>query len=591
MKKNILICLLYRMDSKIQMMPTGATYVSASLKRESYNVHNFVWDTSKDSNKITNIMNQFNIDVVMCGGTVYDSSVINQIFTTAKEAVPNVLTISGGPLMCYSPEEAMELMPQCDIGVIGEAEITACNLMESIEANKPLDTVNNIVYKNSSNELKFTEQCDNKPDLATIPMPDIESFFGDWLMNSNCYSVSAGRGCSSLCTFCTKMSHYRERPLEKLFEELDYYVPKYKLKKIWFVNEYFNTEESYLDAFCEKMKSYGVSIFYLTRISPNLTVDVLKKLKNAGVDDIQFGLESADDTVLRSMRKGVTSKLMLDVLKNVKAARINVSGSFVFGDPAETKETLNNTLDFIKANRDLFYGIGFNMLLLWPGSYLYKKAVSDGILDPIQHIKNGCPPINISQLTDDEYVHYRDYGFANFFSTVFNTDFNIKDVTVQGTTLTLKCSICNKQHICEIKPKEMQPFPYKFFCSCGEQLSVDYISHLFNKAKASEIVKNYNTAFYGIGALFQKIYSTCNFGESNLYFLNSSVENLSTQSDLKIHPPKAIKDFGIEKVIVTISGSFDADAIISDLREKYPQTEFMMWYEVGEVMTSGASDR
>ena len=49
---------------------------------------------------------------------------------------------------------------------------------------------------------------------------------------------------------------------------------------------------------------------------------------------------------------------------------------------------------------------------------------------------------------------------------------------------------------------------------------------------------------------------------------------------LTILPPQAIEENHIEKVIVTISGLHDLNCIVSDLKRKYPNADFIMWYEI-----------
>lgn len=593
-KMRILICVIYSLDSKTNYRPIGAAFISAILKEKMFNVLNFVWDSSKDSSynlkKLKQVISQFNIDIVMCGGMITEREILRHIFIAAKELSKSIITIQGGALVSYSPNEAMQLIPECDIGVIGEGEITICELVNAIENQTDIGDVKGIIYSHDHNELKITESQNEAPDLSSLPIPDYEGFFGDWMIDNESFMVSSGRSCNFACTFCSKFGEkYRERPLEKIFEELDYYLPKYKFKRVNFLNEFFNVEESYLNSFCEKIKSYNIEVLIQTRISPKLTLDVLEKLKAAGVRDIIFGLESADDAVLKSMKKGITSELMLKVLKDAKKAQLNVHGNFIFGDVAETTETLQNTFRFIENHRDLFFYAKMFMICLFPGSSLYKKAVSEGIINPLQHIKNGYPLVNMSNLSDEDYAYYKNYYLDYFLSNHIDIDLNITDVRFKHIgklifIFSFRCTTCDKEHELKIDPKKTTDSIFKLFCCCGERIALNFIKYLADKDEIIKMLRTEKTAFYGAGSLFRKFFFTCELSKESGYFLlnNSSLMSIFTADiSIKVLPPEAIEELNIEKVIVTVSGAYDTDLIISNLRSIYPKTEFMMWYEIG----------
>ena len=595
-RRNILVCLIHNLDNRHLTIPTGAAFISAALKRESLNVFNYVWDLSKSDqiniSRLEETISRNGIDVVMCGGLVFDYKTLRQIFLTAKKASPSTITVQGGCFVSYSPNQAMELLPECDLGVIGEGDITICELMDAIERGKSIANVKGIIYRDSRNNLAFTENRTQKPDLETLPIPDIESFFGDWLIGHEAYMITSGRGCNHACTFCTKLdSKYRERPLERVFEELDYYVSKYSIRGLRIVNEYFNVEEHYLDAFCKKIKGYGLPSIIQTRISPSLTPRVLKLLRDSGVTEIAFGLESADDAVLSSMKKGITSGLMLKVLKDVKATRIKAIGSFIFGDPAENNETVKRTLDFVKEHRDLIHTVYFHMIRICPGSALYDNAVSDGRIDPMAHIIDQCPPVNISNLSDDEYAWLNNYHFIHFLANHFDADLNIKNVTMYNDNdsnnrlFEYECVSCGKKFEHTVEYSKLRLFDCKFFCDCGEVLVLDFFHHIIDKDKVLNMIRKHRTAFYGSGRVFYKLFHKCGLSDcpkNEFFLLDGGLALAWSAGDkhISIRPPDAIVELDIEKVIVTISGEYDLDGIITDLIMRYPKTEFYKWYEV-----------
>ena len=102
------------------------------------------------------------------------------------------------------------------------------------------------------------------------------------------------------------------------------------------------------------------------------------------------------------MKKHITVEQIEGALRMCHELGINCMGNFIFGDQEETIETVNNTITWWKAHPD--YLIALHLIVLYPGSELYKLAIAKGIIkDPVQFIKDGCPYLNISKMTDQEY--------------------------------------------------------------------------------------------------------------------------------------------------------------------------------------------
>ena len=126
-------------------------------------------------------------------------------------------------------------------------------------------------------------------------------------------------------------------------------------------------------------------------------------MHDAGCTAIFYGLESASDTILKSMKKGTTEKEMLRVLEITKEAGIQARGNFIFGDTQETPETAEYTLNWVEDHADLLTSTILTPIRVYPGSELYLRAVRSGrIPDTVQYIRDGCPLINPSEQMDDE---------------------------------------------------------------------------------------------------------------------------------------------------------------------------------------------
>src|SRR5208283_2881358 len=111
---------------------------------------------------------------------------------------------------------------------------------------------------------------------------------------------------------------------------------------------------------------------------------------------------SASDTILGSMKKHTTIALIEKTLEMTYKAGIGIQGNFIYGDKVETRETVETSFDWWVRQRK--YLATMNLLRPYPGTEVYRYAVGHGIIkDPIEFIENGCPPVNITSLSESEY--------------------------------------------------------------------------------------------------------------------------------------------------------------------------------------------
>ncbi len=69
-------------------------------------------------------------------------------------------------------------------------------------------------------------------------------------------------------------------------------------------------------------------------------------MKKAGARNLVVGFESGNNEILKRIKKGVNTSQAIRFMKDCRKAGLRVHGCFVFGLPGETKETMQETLDY-----------------------------------------------------------------------------------------------------------------------------------------------------------------------------------------------------------------------------------------------------
>ncbi|RLI80272.1 radical SAM protein [Archaeoglobales archaeon] len=209
--------------------------------------------------------------------------------------------------------------------------------------------------------------------------------------------VQATIGCShNKCTFCGmyKGKKYRERDVGEVKEDLlmarEFYgdvkrlfladgnalaMDTAKLLEIMdFANDLFNLE---------RISAYATPIDLLEKSEEELTI-----LRNAGLKLLYVGIESGDDEILKEIRKGVTSKQIVEGCKKAIRCGIDLSVTVITGLGGKKRmyENAKNTAKIINQIEPKYTAA--LTLIPVPGTTLYKKIEKGEfkLLNPVENL-------------------------------------------------------------------------------------------------------------------------------------------------------------------------------------------------------------
>lgn len=447
--------------------PVGLCLLSACLKRAGHNVIalNLNHEQGDAVKNISRILASYDVDMVASGGLSPHYALLLDIFQAARAAKKNIPLVCGGGIISSEPE----LMTQSlgiDIGVIGEGEETIVQLadvLDSFSWGSPQ-------AKDALREIKGLclagtppLRTDSRPeisDLDSLPFPDyaafgVEAYLDRQKPRDSYYMypydkprmlpVIASRSCPYACTFCFHPlgNKYRHRSLDNLFMEIGMLVREYEINMLAILDELFGVREKDIMEFCSRIEPFGLKWVAQMRVD-RVTEAGLRCMRDAGLFYISYGLESAAPSVLQSMRKHISVKQIEDALKITSDLNIGIQGNFIFGDRAETPETVDQTLEWWRRHTE--YGINMGYVIPYPGSNLYIEAVEKGLIhDRLEYIKSGCPTVELNAMSPDEVnvmctkienIQNEHKRFGKFISMK-----HVKDATYM---LEIECPFCKK---------------------------------------------------------------------------------------------------------------------------------------------------
>lgn len=326
-------------------------------------------------------------------------STAGKIAKKLKEQNANIIIMVGGPHISALPERTMVLYPDIDIGILGEGEVTLIELLSALESKEDISSVKGIIYRENGNfkstpPRPFIKDIDILPFPAWDMLPDLLKHYQqsavriDRLPN---ISIVSSRGCPFRCIFCARNvfgNTMRTHSADYIIKMVKYLIKEYKIKSISFEDENFVIYKKRLMEFCNRLIDEKIDITWDCASNVNaVDSQILALMKKAGCWQINYGIESGSQRILDFIKKGIKLEDIERALKMTKEADIITKGYFIIGHPTETRESIQQTVDFIKRISLDFFQMSFMIPL--PGTELYAIA------DKYGEFKNDWDNMNI----------------------------------------------------------------------------------------------------------------------------------------------------------------------------------------------------
>jgi anaerobic magnesium-protoporphyrin IX monomethyl ester cyclase len=252
--------------------------------------------------------------------------------------------------------------------------------------------------------------------------------FGDLGSRQPYASIYTSLGCPYKCTFCCinapfGTNRYRMRTANAVANEVDLLYERYGVKTIKIIDEMFVLNDQHVKGTCEQLaaRPYAgeLNIWAYARVD-TVRPDRLNLLRSAGIRWLALGIESGSAHVRDGAEKSLDSQDIVDIVRQIQAAGINVIGNFTFGLPDDDFATMRETLDLARELNCEF--ANFYSAMAYPGSRLYALALEQNWPLPqrwtgfSQHSYD-CTPLPTEKVSAADVLRFRDDAFHEYFSS------------------------------------------------------------------------------------------------------------------------------------------------------------------------------
>jgi len=338
-----------------QFPPLGLAYMAAVLEQNDFEVRIFDCPVCEmDHEKLKTELSSFQPTIVGIGSMTPTIESALKSARVAKDVCPDAKVLMGGPHATFADTQILTDEKAVDIIVRGEGEQTLLELAKQSPELNNMGEIKGITFRKD----KEIIQAPTRPfiqDLDAVPRPaykyiPIEKY---WIAGRKLLPIITSRGCPFQCPFCVASemfgARFRARSPKSVLDELEWLRDEYGAEGVAFQDDTFTFDRKRAMEICDGMIERKINLPWGCGTRADVvTKEVLAKMSKAHCNETMFGVESGCQRMRDTLKKRVSTEQCENAVKWAKEVGMFVTVSVILGYPGETKETLQETLDFVR---------------------------------------------------------------------------------------------------------------------------------------------------------------------------------------------------------------------------------------------------
>ena len=409
----------YSEFEQVIAMPMGILYLSGVLERDFPGVEILIVDLAREVREYNASPEWESLDLEQLTARVLAEQVpqgfvpdyvgISILFSTAhksslhiagvvKNRWANTPILIGGVHATSAVPQLLEC-PDVDYVCRGEAESIISQFTTAIIEGGDIQQIPGIIDRDQFARGEGSQSAPLIHDLDTIPFPAwhlipmteyLHVDHGrsrriDEINQDGEATIVTTRGCPFRCTFCASWTtHGREmryRSVENVLEELTQLKERFHVSTVIPEDDLFTVKKSRILALCEAVtQKFSGSLYFEF---PNglsvatLDEEVIHALSRMGMRVANIAVESGSAYVQKHIiKKNCNLDRARSVIQICRDSDITVRAYFILGFPGETREQMQETIDF-SASLPLDWTI-FNIAEPLVGTEMYEQLMEGG---------------------------------------------------------------------------------------------------------------------------------------------------------------------------------------------------------------------
>ena len=382
-----------RLNSRMnaQPMPIGMAYIAGHLDHDRHQVKVIDLMFADDYlAEIENTVREFQPHIV--GVSLRNLS--NHSYLNTQWALPitrdvidrirensDATVIVGGPAFSLLPKQCYEFLKP-DLGLAGDAGETFAEVCNRIEVGeRPVYDLPGVVYAKEGgvvlNEGLCVSAFASRPRLDDLEMDKYRSAgFGIGVLTKlGSFSYPTPSSTAGM----TDADFRVIRPIDDVVAEVKDLWERYQLRKVFFVDNGFNFPLDHAKSLCSALIEADLGVRWNTCLASfNVDTELVRLMKDAGCALVLMGNRGGDPhDGTGSLEEQMEAQL--EVPRLCEEGGLHYTIARTFGEPGETRETVENKLDFLRRINPALANLRVGVSVM-PGTDVASLALEEGLI-------------------------------------------------------------------------------------------------------------------------------------------------------------------------------------------------------------------
>jgi radical SAM superfamily enzyme YgiQ (UPF0313 family) len=367
---------------------------------------------------------------------------IVSVIENIKNKFPNIKVIAGG-----AKSESAKTLPYVDVIIHGYAEDKLLNYLNSLPNNTKKFKETEFTINSNLDQPRIIK---NDPINLHFSIDNLNHRFieQDIILPNETLPIEISRGCIFKCSFCAfplngKSKFDYLRAPAAIRDEMIYNYEMYGTTNYFLSDDTFNDSTQKVEQLHKVITSLPFKINFTTYLRLDLLnahKEQIPMLKEMGLASPFFGIESLNQKSVSSIGKGMNvnraKDFLLELYDNHWGKTIPITCSFIIGLPHETKQTIQDTYNWVKSSpiNSVFFPLALTDKTYYKSEFNtnykehgYKLDTNTGYWEN-EHF-NYTEATELAEKFNEELMRSEDVPSSWFLMTLLNHGYTLSEAT------------------------------------------------------------------------------------------------------------------------------------------------------------------
>lgn len=428
-------------------LPFTLGYIATALQQQGYQVEVVdVWANGWSLNKTIKFILNYDPQIIFYDANTgviptlqqLQAKISQQLQTTITPEKLPLTSIVFGSVATYFPDVLFNhklnknkaFAGRFDIGLTGECEQTALDVIDALEQTSPLNNISGLVYWDiqskkmvKTSERAYLKNLDKLPvinySLFNLKYYRKYSFPVPVFTSVRWGHVLSTRGCPYKCAFCSHDHRQsfgqlvRRYSPARLADEFEVLVKQYQINAISIEDDIFTVNHDYVFSFCSELDKRRLKVKWVVQTrADSLDKPLMKRMKRSGCIGLSLGIESGNNRILTLLKKEITTTEIKHTLDSAAEVGLMLRLLFMMGNPTETEAEIEDTRQLALSSKAIT--VQMHYCTPYPGTDFFDPS-KDSLQSLADYSSYNSIYRNMSRVSDKRLSELRNHFYHSYY--------------------------------------------------------------------------------------------------------------------------------------------------------------------------------